>query len=985
MTAPPATVERAPMEIKRRDFLKLLGVGGATAAISGCSSGSPEKLIPYLIPEEEIIPGQATWYASVCGECPAGCGMLVKTLEGRAIKAEGNPDHPVNRGRLCSRGQASLQGLYNPDRIQQPLKKSADESFQPISWEAGESLLATKLSELNGQADRIAFLTPTLTGSLDHLIDVWLSAIGGGTRLRYELINYETLREANNIAFGLPEIPYYDIEHARLILSFGADFLETWLSPVEFARQFASMRAYREGRMGRFAYIGPRLSLTGANSDEWIAVRPGAEGFLALSMIQVILAEKLTSGLAETEVQELRDLVADFTPELVAAKVGISADKIRVLSRAFSRERPSLALADGKGPHGTDTCLAVNLLNYVAGNVGQTVQFGPNAAAGRISTYSEVQKLIEAIEQGKISVLLLEGVNPAFTLPEASRFQAALKKVSLVVSFTSFPDETAAASHLILPDNNFLESWGDYEPRDGIRGLQQPAMTPLYNTKSLGDVLLSVARQMKLQQALPWENFYTYLRDQWKGLYEGLKPQMDFEPFWAGALRKGGLFQSAPLQTVKLNRGVFKRHFDSSAIVENGNGFTLIPYPSLNFYDGRMANRPWLQELPDALTEIVWDSWVEINPKDAKRLGVSEADLLVVQSPVGRINLPAHVSGGVRSGVIAVPVGQGHSTFGRYANHRGANPIPLLSKEPEAASGGLVWIATQVTVSRTGEKYPLATTSGSDRPHERLIAQTVALGALQRGSEPEHRPETLQMYPEHSHPKHRWGMAIDLNACIGCGACAAACSAENNIAIVGKEQVGKGREMSWIRIERFDEGEAERPDHHFIPMLCQHCDNAPCESVCPVYATYHNPEGLNVQVYNRCVGTKYCSNNCPYKVRRFNWFTFEHPEPLTLQLNPDVTVREMGVMEKCTFCVQRIRRAELAAKETNREIRDGEIVPACAQTCPPRAIVFGDLDDPNSEVSRTIKSPRSYHVLEELNTKPAITYLKKIKPGPVEG
>jgi anaerobic selenocysteine-containing dehydrogenase/Fe-S-cluster-containing dehydrogenase component len=973
------------MEIKRRDFLKLVGLSGATAAISGCSPGPVEKLVPYLIPEEEIIPGEATWYASVCGECPAGCGMLVKTAEGRAIKVEGNPGHPVNQGRLCARGQASLQGLYNPDRIQQPLKKTADGSFQPITWDVAEKTLATQLSQLRGQGDRLAFVTPLLTGSLDRLVDEWLKSLGGGTRLRYELISHESLREANRIAFGLPGIPYYDFEAARFILSFGADFLATWLSPVEFAGQFASARTYRDGGMSRFVYVGPRLSLTGANSDEWISVRPNTEAFLALSMMQVVLAENLTNGLAATEKQELRALVAGFAPESRAKDVGIGADKIRALARAFARERPSLAVADGNGRNGTEACLAVNLLNYVVGNVGQTVQFGLDSGASRVSSYSEIRKLIDTLEQGKIAVLLLAGVNPVFTLPESERFQAALKKIPLVVSFASFPDETAAASNLVLPENTFLESWGDHEPRQGVRGLQQPAMTPLYATKSLGDVLLSVASQMGMQKSLPWENFYVYLRDQWQKLYGELKPGGDFESFWAGSLQKGGLFQPARPRAAQLDRGVFKTQFSSSTIENNKDIFTLVPYPSPFFYDGRMANRPWLQELPDPLTQIVWDSWIEMNPKDAQRLGVTEADLVTLQSPTGSVNLPLHLSGGVRSGVVAVPVGQGHTAFGRYAERRGANPIPLLTKEPEALSGGLVWIGAEVTVNPTGKKYPLVTTSGSDRPHERMIAQTIALDALQRGSEPESQPKLLQMYPEHSHLKHRWGMAIDLNACIGCGACAAACSAENNIPVVGKEQVGNGREMSWLRIERFDEGETDRPDHHFIPMLCQHCDNAPCEPVCPVYATYHNPEGLNVQVYNRCVGTRYCSNNCPYKVRRFNWFTFEWPQPLNLQLNPDVTVREMGVMEKCTFCVQRIRRVELSAKEAQREIRDGEVLPACAQTCPTSAITFGDLDDPKSAVSRRINSPRRYHVLEDLNTKPAVTYLKKIKPGSVEG
>jgi anaerobic selenocysteine-containing dehydrogenase/Fe-S-cluster-containing dehydrogenase component len=972
------------MEIKRRDFLKLLGVGGATAAISGCSPGSPEKLIPYLIPEEEIVPGQATWYATVCRECPAGCGMVVKTVEGRAVKVEGNPKYPVNQGRLCARGQASVQGLYNPDRIRQPLKKGTDGTLQPISWKEAEGLLATQLSELKGRGDRLAFVSPLLTGSIDRLIDYWLKAVGGGRRLRYEAISYESLREANRLAFGVAEIPYYDLEHSHSIFSFGADFLETWISPVEFARQFASARTYREGRMSRFVYIGPRLSLTGANSDEWIAVQPGTEAFLALSMTQVIFAENLTSGPAQADGQEVRSFLTHYTPESVAEKVGISTDKIRVLARAFVREKPSLALADGRSSNGTDICLAVSLLNYVAGNIGRTVQFGSNASAGRVSTYEEMRKLIEAIEQEKISVLLLADVNPLFTLPQAQRFQEALKKVPLVVSFSSFPDETAAVSHLVLPDNTFLESWGDYEPWVGVRGLQQPVMRPLYDTQSVGDVLLSVAGQMGLKQTLPWKNFYSYLREQWKNLYQDLKPGEDFETFWAQALREGGFFKPSQIQPVRLNPAVLQRSFESAVFGGNRDGLTLLPYPTTNFYDGRMANRPWLQELPDQLTEIVWDSWVEINPRDADRLGVNQAELLTLQSPNGRINLPAHITGDVSSGSVAVPVGQGHTAFGRYAEGRGANPIPLLQREPENASGGLVWVGTRIAINRTGQKYPLVTTIGSDRNHERNIVQSISLGALQSRSETEPPAGQLQMYPAHPYPKHRWGMVIDLNACIGCAACAAACSAENNLAVVGKEQVGKGREMSWIRIERYDEGKDDRPDQHFIPMLCQHCENAPCEPVCPVYATYHNPEGLNVQVYNRCVGTRYCSNNCPYKVRRFNWFTANWPEPLNLQLNPDVTVREMGVMEKCTFCVQRIRAVELDAEKAGRKINDGEIVPACAQTCPTRAIVFGDLDDPEAEVSKLAKGPRRYQVLEEINTRPAVTYLKKIKPGPVE-
>jgi molybdopterin-containing oxidoreductase family iron-sulfur binding subunit len=972
------------MEINRRDFLKIVGIGGTAAGMVGCGAEPPETLVPYLIPPEEIAPGKATWYATVCRECPAGCGILAKTVDGRVIKGEGNPDHPVSQGGLCARGQASLQGLYNPDRFRQPLRRKADGTLEAIPWDEAEGLLTEHLAALKGRGDRISFVTPLLTGSLDRLIEAWLAAVGG-RRLRYEAIAHEPLRTASRLAFGLEAIPYYDLEAARVVLSFGADFLETWLSPVEHARQFAAMRAYREGRMGRFAYIGPRLSLTGASADEWVAVRPGTEGLLALGMLHTILAERLAPRLPGGEEDALRRFAAPFPPEAVAERAGISGDKVRVLARAFARRRPSLALADGRGGSGTATCLAVHLLNYAVGNFGQTVRFGPTAAAGRASTYREMRDLLLAMEAGRISLLLLAGVNPLFTLPEGARFEEALRKVPLVVSFASFPDETATAAHLVLPDHTFLEAWGDDEPWDGVRSLQQPVMRPLYDTRALGDVLLSVARRSGRAKAFPWEDFAAYLREQWRDVHRRLRPAEDFETFWAAALQRGGLFTPAAARPVRLSPEAVRVRFEVPALPGEGEGFTLIPYPSAAFYDGRMANRPWLQELPDPLTQIVWDNWVEVHPEDARRLGVAEGDVLRLESPAGRVELPAHLSGGVRPGTVAVPVGQGHTVFGRYAAGRGANPIPLLSPEPEAVSGGLPWVATRVTARPTGRRHPLVSVAGSDRPHDREIVQSVSLAALQGGRLPGERPHLLQIYPEHPHPRHRWGMAIDLNACIGCGGCVVACYAENNIPIVGKEQVGRGREMSWIRIERVDEGGRDRPEHRFLPMLCQHCDSAPCEPVCPVYATYHNPDGLNVQVYNRCVGTKYCSNNCPYKVRRFNWFPAAWPEPLHLQLNPDVTVRTMGVMEKCTFCVQRIEGGKRAAKAEGRPVRDGEIVPACAQACPTRAIIFGDLKDEASEVSRRARDPRRYRVLEHLNTQPAITYLKKIVPGALEG
>lgn len=974
------------MDVNRRNFLKVMGMGSATAALVGCGAEPPESVIPYVIPPRDIIPGEATWYATVCRECPAGCGIVAKAVDGRVLKVEGNPDHPVNRGRLCARGQASLQGLYDPDRIRQPLKKGANGQLQPFPWEEAERLLVERLSSLRHQGDRLVFVTPLLTGSLDRLIESLLQNFEGARRFRYEALSHEALREANRLAFGMDAIPSCNMEEADLVLSFGADFLETWVSPVEYAGQFAAMRAYREGRVGRFAYVGPRRSLTAANADEWISVEPGAEGVVALSMVGVILAEGLARSIPLELEEGLRQLVNPFNPSVVAEAAGISADKIRVLARAFARERNSLALADGKGPSGTSTCLAVNILNYVAGNLGRAVRFGPTSAQSRVSSYLEMQHLLRDIEQERVAVVLLAGVNPLFTLPEGNELKRTLKKVPLVVSFASFLDETADASHVILPDSTFLESWGDFVPWDGIYGLQQPLMRPLYDTRSLGDVLLSVAKQLGLQESFPWEDFHAYLRNRWKELHQQAAPEEDFESFWSQALQRGGLFsRETSTREVRLNPDLFQIRFElPSRVPKKPTAFTLMTYPSPFFYDGRMANRPWLQELPDALTQIVWDSWLEIHPGDARQLGVKEGDVVQVKSPSGRAELAVHLSRGVRRGVVSIPVGQGHTVFGRYAQGRGANPIPLLPAEPEAASGGLVWLAQDVAVTPTGRTHALVSVAGSTKPHERGIVQIISLNELQSNSHGAERHHARQMYPEHPHPKHRWGMSIDVNSCIGCSACVTACYAENNIPVMGKEQVGIGREMSWIRIERVDDTEpGESP--HFLPMLCQHCDNAPCEPVCPVYATYHNPEGLNAQVYNRCVGTRYCANNCPYTARRFNWFATDWPEPLQLQLNPDVSVRSMGVMEKCTFCVQRIRAKELTARAEGRPLRDGEIVPACAQTCPTQAIVFGDLKDPASAVSRQKRDSRQYHVLDHLNTQPAITYLKKIKSGPVGG
>ncbi len=977
------------VEFNRRSFLRVLGAGSAMATLVGCGSEPPEKLIPYLIPPENIVPGTDVWYATSCHECPAGCGMVLKTRDGRAIKAEGNPSHPVNGGALCARGQAALQGLYNPDRIREPLRRVDDGSFKAISWEDAESIVAVEIQRLrrDGHGDRVAFLTSLVGPTLRELIDRFLGALGSHRRFTFEPLSYEGLRQASEILFGLGTIPRYDLAKSKMIVSFGADFLETWVSPVEHARGFGSMRAYRDGAMGRFVYVGPRLSLTGANADEWVSTRPGHEGLLAYGMVHHIVAEELGVALSKQEREILTAHVRDYSPRRVSERIGIPEKKIVHLAQVFTAVRPSVALGGGSdlsSSNGKATSIAVMLLNYVAGNIGNTVEFRSYSAMDGIAGRSDLDALRNEMRRGGLSLLFFHGANPVFSEPGESALRDALRQVPLKVAFSEFLDETTAEADLVLPTNDPLESWGDYSPREGVYNLTQPVMRPLFRTRSVGDALLSLARRIdeKIAAELSWPSFYDYLRESWRGLQKEFGAKESFESFWQQALSRGGVWKEVRGEKVRLRPESLKNitpggsHDDDS-----GQEMSLWLYPSIAHFDGRGANRPWLQELPDPMTHITWGNWVEIHPQSAEKLGIAEGSIVKISSSHGAVEAPAHLYEGIRTDTVALPIGQGHSDFGRYARGQGKNPVSLLSALGDEKPVNATEAAYAVRLEVVPAHSRLASTAGSIRQEERGIAQAVTVSELSRLflNGPPAPKEKPQFRDPHPHPDHRWGMVVDLNACIGCSACMVACSAENNVPTVGKEKVLSGREMFWIRIEHYAETKKGQIDDRFVPMMCQQCDQAPCEPVCPVYATYHRPDGLNAQIYNRCVGTRYCSNNCPYKVRRFNWFEYEWPEPLNLQLNPDVSVRSKGIMEKCTFCFQRIRAAKDRVKDEGRPLRDGDITPACVQTCPTSALIFGDLKDLSSRVYKSAHDPRRYRILEELNTEPAITYLKKIR------
>ncbi len=989
-----------PSTVDRRRFLTVLGVsaGGGAMALSGCSTDRVQKLVPYLVQSEDQVPGVATWYASTCTECPSGCGVHVRTREGRAVKLEGNPENPINQGKLCSRGQAALQGLYNPGRIKAPMARSADGGFVEITWDDAIARLAAKLGEAG---NRLAVISGAPRGSFSDLLAEWTAALGGRL-VRYESFDHEPMRAANRQVFGLDQVPAHDFGKAKYIISFGADFLESWGSPIENQRGFARAHGFAGGDVAKFVYAAPRRDLTGLNADEWAPIKPGSEAALALAMANVLIGER-----GEDRVG-LASALASFTPAMAAQETGLSAETIERLAREFAAARPSLAVAGGVGSQhaaSTEICAAVNVLNFLAGNIGETVRFGADLPTA--DGHAELARLSQAMDGGEVAVALVHDANPAYTLPKSSGFAGRFAKVGFKVSTSLYLDETAALCDLLLPQHHALERWDDARPRAGVHGLMQPVMEPVFNTLPAGEILLRVSRKaagaLARFTAPTWDE---HLKTRWRAL-AGELGEADAAAFWHSAVQRGGVYRdppAAPRVSLALADGGLAY---TKPTFEGDGSFVFLTYPHAMLHDGRGANKPWLMENADPVTKITWHSWVEVSPAAARTLDVRDGELVELTSPYGTVEAPVYVYPGIRDDTVAIPLGFGHTAYGAFAQGRGVNALDLLG----APRGDFVpYLSTRVSLGKTGSYRRLASVAGVPRQLGRGIAEAISLEAAKQGL------TVAQAYLEEGHGKHeintereleairgwseeqqratergdyaseqpQWGMSIDLTKCTGCSACVTACYAENNIPTVGESEVLRGREMTWLRIERYWEDREEPgapPAARFVPMLCQHCGNAPCEPVCPVYAAYHTPDGLNGQVYNRCVGTRYCANNCPYKVRYFNWYKYNEqawPEPLHLQLNPDVTVRARGVMEKCTFCIQRIRDTQNHARLEDRPIKDGEFTTACAQACPSDAIVFGNVRDGSGRVARIKQDPRGYHILEDLNVRSAVTYLAKV-------
>ncbi|MFO7615339.1 MAG: Fe-S-cluster-containing hydrogenase [Bacteroidales bacterium] len=932
----------------RRDFLKMLGFGiGYAGLLSGCEM-PVRKAIPYLNQPEEIVPGVANYYATTFYDGHDYCSLLVKNREGRPIKIEGNVLSPVTKGGTHARVQASILNLYDMARLKEPMKNNEE-----TTWEAIDAEIIAKLQEISAEGGRAVILTPTvISPSARHLIKEFMLKYPGTEWITYDAISSSAMLQANEMNFKQKAIPDYRFDQADLTVGFNADFLGNWLSPVEYTKQYTKRRSLMDNKtMPRHIQFESYMSLTGSNADYRIPVKPSEESVILLNLYNLIAGAK---GADTYPVSDSPVEIGKLAEELLA------------------HEGKSLVVC---GTNDLHSQLIVNAINQLLDNYGTTIDLS-RPLLTRQGSDDKMAALVDDMLLGKVSGLILCQVNPAYDYPEAQYFADGIKQVKLTVSITERLDETARLAQYVCPDSNYLESWNDFEVKKGCYSLGQPVINKVFNTRQAQDSLL---RWMEGQAA-----YNDYIENYWEeNIFPGQSLSGSFRGFWNEALHDGIYVE----EVSALPRPAYTPIALQASSEPEGEGFELVLYEKISIGDGKYANNPWLQELPDPVTMATWDNYVCIPPGYAKENRLKLEDVVLIN---GEIELPVLVQPGQPEGTIAIALGYGRSSAGKVANGLGKNVYPLAM----ITDGHRRFTGRKVTLERVaGKRYPLALTQSHHTMEQRALAREATLMEYLEdpvaGNEMHMGivQENLTLYEIPKYEGSHWGLAINLNACIGCGNCVISCQAENNVAVIGKEQVRTRRIMHWIRIDRYYSDEADNPEVIRMPVMCQHCDNAPCENVCPVAATPHSSEGLNQMAYNRCIGTRYCVNNCPYKVRRFNWFEYADNEKFDynlnndygkLVLNPDVTVRSRGVVEKCSFCVQRIQAAKLNAKMENRGIIDGELKTACQQSCPGDAIVFGDMNDPNSGIKKILDNPRTYQLLEQLHTLPSVSYMTKI-------
>ncbi len=1015
----------------RRDFLKYLGFSTAAAALAASCEMPVRKAVPYLQKPDNLIPGVPNYYASTYVNGGDAISVVVKQRDGRPIKIEGNELSTVTKGGTSAQAQASVLDLYDTIRLRHPLQKDGS-SFKEVStFDAFDKMIGTAMAGLGGKA--IVLLTSTINSpSTLQIINNFLAKYPGSSHVQYDAVSYSGMLMANEACYGKRAIPAYRFDKAKTIVSLSADFLGTWLSPVEFSRQYSETKKIKGEKptLSRHIHFESMLSLTGSNADDRYTHKPSETGAIALAIL------------------------AKFLPALSAPVISDAK-----LTKAIEKTAALLAASKGEalvvsGSNDMNVQVIVNAINEAIGANGTTINWAATSNY-RKGIDTDMAKLVADMNSNSVGALLVYDCNPVYNYTDSKKFADGLSKLPLSISFNSSMDETTELCKYIIPSHHWLESWGDAEPKTGYFSLLQPAINPLFKTRAFQTSLIkwtgasnqttsisSKDSTGKVIVSIPVSNsssdeYESYLRNYWAGKLGG-------EESWNKALQDGVIEPLTELAPASATFNNLKLAEASSKLATGKSGATeVFLYEKVSVGNGSQANNPWLQELPDPVSKVTWDNYAMISPEMAKAvLGIDvfenqkQADAYEVhpEKPVVKVTvngkslaLPVLILPGLNASTIAVALGYGRQSaksdqslerVGRSATGAGKNAYPFVGFD----GSSLLYTAT-ASVEKTSETYPLAQTqvhgSSESRP---IIYETNLSGFLANPEavleEPRHERSMVMadgktdfvkdgtMYPDFAKPGIKWGMSIDLNTCTGCSACVVACTAENNVSVVGKIQVQRAHEMHWLRIDRYFTGDKKNPDVVFQPMLCQHCDNAPCENVCPVAATNHSSEGLNQMAYNRCIGTRYCANNCPYKVRRFNWLdytgadsfadnqealrgkdldesVFQMNEDLTrMVLNPDVTVRSRGVMEKCSFCVQRLQESKLEAKKQQDPTLVRNVKTACMQACPTNAISFGNVNDKESDVYkiRNVEQVnRNFYVLEQLHVLPNVSYLAKVR------
>jgi MoCo/4Fe-4S cofactor protein with predicted Tat translocation signal len=955
--------------LDRRDFLKLMGASLALAGLSGCLSSSPaprdEKIVPYVKQPEEIIPGKPLFFATAMPLAGYGRGVLAESHMGRPTKIEGNPDHPASLGSSDAFMQASILSLYDPDRSQ-----VLSNAGRIGTWNSFFSAMNAEMeTQRVNQGAGLRILTETVTSpTLGYQINELLRKFPKAKWHRYEPLGRDSVEEGARLAFGEVVETIYRFDRAEVILALDSDFLFFGPGSVRYARDFADKRRINgpTAQMNRLYAVECTPTVTGSMADHRLPLRPNE-----IERFTKALAKGLDVRLSGSE----------------ASPTGY-ATWLQALLRDLQRHRGrSIVIAGDQQPPIVHAL--AHAMNQALGNVGTTIVYTEPVEAQPVNQTASLRDLVRDMDANAVQLLIIIGGNPVYTAPADLSFASRLVKSNLSIHLSQYEDETAALCHWHIPEAHYLESWSDVRAYDGTATIIQPLIAPLYGGRTAHELVAALMGQ-------PGRPSYEIVREYWKQQSRA----QDFELFWRTALHDGIVAASAfAPKSVRLVGAGFKpaptQPETGNPKPDTGNSLDIIFRPDPTILDGRFANNGWLQELPKPLTKLTWDNAVLVSPATAERLALSYrvgstggehgtvyTDMVELDYGGQKVRGAVWILPGQADDCVTVHLGHGRTRAGKVGSNTGFNANRLRTT-------GALWHGSGLQIRKIGEQHPLACTQFHHLMEGRQLVRAATLAEYRKNpnfvheGEEEESPKTL--YPGAKYEGHAWGMAIDINSCIGCNACVIACAAENNSPVVGKSEVMRGREMHWIRIDRYYKGDLNNPEMVHQPVPCMQCENAPCEVVCPVHATTHSDEGLNDMTYNRCVGTRYCSNNCPYKVRRFNFFEYADSKTPSVKLmrNPNVTVRSRGVMEKCTYCVQRINTRKIDAEKEDRPVRDGEIVTACQQACPTQAIVFGDINDPNSRVSNLKAGSLNYGLLSELNTKPRTTYQAKLRnPNP---